>query len=179
MPWARWAACIGGDVWGSVIAVLSITHPEEDLRLVQPRFHMVVAGIMGLITGAVLGSLVGIMAVALVGTVLGCLVGMILRRFCHGKKWLIFRIFPEGPVVRRGVRSSSSGILPGLDTSDRRALVWQSGRIGKWAVLLFCHPARRVSCGRATLISGLTSGAGSMPGPKGRPPGRVMGRRKG
>jgi hypothetical protein len=74
MPWARWAACIGGSVWGVFVAVAQARYAQEDMRFVVPRFQKGIDGIIGLVTGAVQGAFFGIMAVAFVGAVLGGIV---------------------------------------------------------------------------------------------------------
>ena len=96
MPWARWAACIGGGVWGVFMAVAQVRYAQKDMRFVVPRFQKGFDGIIGLVTGAVQGAFFGIMAVAFIGAVLGVVVGLVLRRLVQGRKWLVLRIFPEG-----------------------------------------------------------------------------------
>ncbi len=96
MPWARWAACIGGGLWGVLAALAQAASAHKDMPLIAPRFRRGLAGVVGLISGAVHGAFFGIMAVALLGAVLGGIAGLLFRRLFRGKKWLVLRIFPKG-----------------------------------------------------------------------------------
>jgi hypothetical protein len=96
MPWARWAACIGGAAWGVLMAFAQATSAQKDMPLIAPRFRKSLAGFFGLVTGAVQGVFLGIMAVAFVGAALGGMAGLVLRRVFRGKQWLILRLFPRG-----------------------------------------------------------------------------------
>ncbi len=96
MPWARWAAGIGGSMWGVFVAVAQVRYAEKDRRFVVLRFQKVADGIIGLFTGAVQGAFFGIMAVAFIGAILGGIVGLVLRRLVRGRRWLVLHIFPKG-----------------------------------------------------------------------------------
>jgi hypothetical protein len=96
MPWARWAACIGGGVWSVVAAVVQMRFSRWNTIRMSPRLRKGLGVVAGLITGAFHGALFGVMAVAFVGAVLGCIVGIVCRRLVRGKEWLVLRIFPEG-----------------------------------------------------------------------------------
>ncbi len=96
MPWARWAACIGGGAWGLLVAVASVRYASKEMRFVVPRVQKVADGIIGALTGAVQGALIGIMAVAFVGAVLGGVAGVALRRLVRGRKWLVLQVLPKG-----------------------------------------------------------------------------------
>jgi len=96
MPWAKWGACIGGGLWGMLLAAAQAASAQKDMPHVAPKLRKGFGGILGLITGAVQGAFFGIMAVAFIGAVLGSIAGLVLRRLFRGKQWLILRVFPEG-----------------------------------------------------------------------------------
>src|SRR5208283_853117 len=80
MPWARWAACIGGGVWGLLVAVAKVQFAHRDMTHIVPRFKKGVGGTVGLVAGALQGAFFGIMAVAFIGAALGGIVGILLRQ---------------------------------------------------------------------------------------------------
>jgi len=96
MPWARWAACIGGGVGGMIVAVAHVRYARKKMSFVVPRLQKVADGIIGVLTGTVHGVLFGIMAVAFIGAVLGGILGVMLRRLVRGRKWMVLRVFPNG-----------------------------------------------------------------------------------
>ncbi|MGO8749738.1 MAG: hypothetical protein ACLQNE_27600 [Thermoguttaceae bacterium] len=96
VPWARWAACIGGGVWSVVAAVAQTRFSRWNRIRMSPKLRKGLGVVAGLITGAFHGALFGVMVVAFLGAVLGCIVGLLCRRLVRGRNWLILRIFPEG-----------------------------------------------------------------------------------
>ena len=94
MPWARWAACIGGGVLGLFVAVGHATSAEKDMTIIVPRFRKGLGGFVGLVTGVVHGAFFGIMAVAFIGAMLGGIVGFLLRRLLGGTNGRFFHVFP-------------------------------------------------------------------------------------
>ena len=96
MPWARWAACIGGGVWGVLMAVAWTASADRKLARLLPRTRKTAGAFIGLILGAIQGALFGIMAVAFIGAVLGGIAGFALKQLVRGKRWLVLRIFPRG-----------------------------------------------------------------------------------
>lgn len=136
MPWAKWGACIGGCVWGLLVAVANATSAHKDLPIVMPRFRKGLGGSVGLIAGAIQGAFFGIMAVAFIGAVLGGIAGFILRRLFQGKKWLVLRIFPEGVLF-----AAACGVAAQAFYLDRIAAsegLWSGALIGLGSGLLFC-----------------------------------------
>ena len=151
MPWARWAACIGGGVWGVFVAVAHVRYAQKDMRFVVPRFQKGLDGIIGLITGAVHGALFGIMAVAFIGAVLGGIVGLRAAAARSGKEVAGSSLLPRRRVVRRSLRRGSPGVLHGPCRGDHRALVRGFDWAGERAVPVPGCPALGVSCGQARL----------------------------
>ena len=94
MPWARWTACIGGGVWGLLMAFANVTSAQKDMPIIVPRFRKGLGGILGLITGTIQGAFVGIMAVAFVGALVGGIVGVLFQRLLGGTNGRFFHIFP-------------------------------------------------------------------------------------
>ena len=136
MPWARWAACIGGGVCGVFVAVAQVRYAQKDMRFVVPRFQKGLDGIIGLITGAVHGAFFGIMAVAFIGAVLGGIVGLVLRRLVRGRKWLVLRIFPKGVLF-----AAACGVTAQAFYMDRAAAttgLWYGTLIGLGSGLFLC-----------------------------------------
>jgi len=136
MPWARWAACTGGGVWGVFVAVAQARYAQKDMRFVVPRFQKGFDGVIGLVTGAVQGAFFGIMAVAFIGAVLGVVVGLVLRRLVQGRKWLVLRIFPGGVLF-----GAACGVTAQAFYMDRAAAtngLWSGGLIGLGSGLFLC-----------------------------------------
>jgi hypothetical protein len=136
MPWARWAACIGGSVWGVFVAVAHVRYTQKDMRFVLPRLYKRLNGIIGLVTGAVQGVFFGIMAVAFIGAILGGIVGVMLRRLFRGKKWLVLRTFPNGVMfaVACGVTVQAFYI----DHAGATTGLWHGTLIGLGSDLFLC-----------------------------------------
>ena len=136
MPWARWAACIGGGVWGVFVAVAQVRYAQKDMRFVVPRFQKGIGGIIGLITGAVQGAFFGIMAVAFIGAVLGGIAGFVLRRLVRGRKWLVLHFFPKGVLF-----AAACGVAAQAFYMDRAAAttgLWYGTLIGLGSGLFLC-----------------------------------------
>ncbi|MCC6127280.1 MAG: hypothetical protein IT426_20145 [Pirellulales bacterium] len=136
MPWARWAACIGGCVWGLLMAVAHVATSEKDLPLVVPQFRKGLGGFIGLVIGAVQGALFGIMVAAFIGAVLGGIVGLMLRRLFRGKKWLVLRIFPEGVLFAAACGVAGQAIY--LNRVAATNGLWSGALIGLGCGVLFC-----------------------------------------
>ena len=136
MPWARWAAYIGGGVWGIFLAVAQARYAQKDMRFVVSRFQKGFDGIIGLVTGVVQGVFFGIMAVAFIGAVLGGIVGFVLRRLFRGKRWLVLRIFPKGVLF-----AATCGVVAQAFYLDRVAAtagLWYGTLIGLGSGLFIC-----------------------------------------
>jgi len=136
MPWARWAACISGSVWGVFVSLAQARYAQKDMRFVVPRFQKGIDGIIGLVTGAVQGAFFGIMAVAFIGAVLGGIIGLALQRLVRGKKWLVLRIFPTGVMF-----AAACGVTAQAFYMDRAAAttgLWYGTLIGLGIGLFLC-----------------------------------------
>ena len=136
MPWARWAACIGGGVWGAFVAVAHARYAQKDMWFVVPRFQKGIDGIIGLVTGAVQGAFFGIMAVAFIGAILGGIVGLALRRLFRGRRWLVLHIFPKGVLF-----AAACGVVAQvfyLNRAVATAGLWYGTVIGLGSGLFLC-----------------------------------------
>jgi len=94
MPWARWAACLGGGVWGLLVAVAKVQSAQRDLKPIVPKVRKGLGGVLGLIEGALQGTFFAIMAVACIGALLGGILGILSRRFLGDTKGVFIRFFP-------------------------------------------------------------------------------------
>lgn len=99
MPWARWAAYIGGGVLGLFVAVAQVASAEKDMPIIAPRFRKGLSGFVGLVTGAAQGAFFGIMAVAFIGAVLGGIVGLLFRLLVGGTNERFSQVFPGSVLV--------------------------------------------------------------------------------
>src|SRR5258708_4695083 len=80
MPWAAWAAGIGGSLLGGALGVSSAKSGPSELSLIAPRFTKAMGGLFGLAIGAVMGASLGIAAVAFISALSGVLAGLLLHR---------------------------------------------------------------------------------------------------
>jgi len=94
MPWARWAACIGGGLLGVFVAVAQVASAQKEMAVISPGIRKGFAGFVGLVTGGVQGAFFGVMAVAFIGAILGGIVGLLLRRTLGGTRKRFFQVFP-------------------------------------------------------------------------------------
>jgi hypothetical protein len=94
MPWAKWAACLGGGLLGIFPAAFEIRRAERDMSFVRPAIRRLFAGVIGLVVGAVPGAFFGIMAVAFIGASVGGVAGLLFRRLLRGKRVLRLHVFP-------------------------------------------------------------------------------------
>jgi hypothetical protein len=136
MPWARWAAFIGGSVWGLVVAVAHATSAQKDMRIIVPRFRKGLGGFLGLATGALQGAFFGIMAVAFIGAVLGGIVGLLLRRLLGDTKEVFFHVFPGSVLF-----AAACGVAAQAFYIDRAAAttgLWYGTLIGLGSGLFLC-----------------------------------------
>jgi hypothetical protein len=136
MPWARWAVCIGGGVWGVFLAVSQVWYVQKDMRFVVPRFQKGLDGIIGLLTGAVQGAFFGIMAVAFVGAALGGIAGVVLRRLFGRKKWLVRHIFPKSVLFAAACGVTAQAFF--LNRPAATAGLWHGTLIGLGSGLFLC-----------------------------------------
>ena len=123
MPWAKWGACIGGGVWGIIVALAAVSSSHEAMPHLVVGFRKWLAGAIGLFNGAVQGAFYGIAAVAFAGALAGGIAGLVFRRLLGGKKRRFLSVLPRKRSVRCGLWGGSPGVLPRLDESDRRASV--------------------------------------------------------
>ncbi len=135
MPWARWTACIGGGVWGMLVAVANTASAQEDLSPIVPRLRKPFAGILGLIVGAIQGAFFGIMAVAFLGAALGGIVGFVLKRLFQGKRWLVLRVFPSGVLFAAACGVAAQAFY--LNHADAMTGLQHGSLIGLGSALLF------------------------------------------
>jgi hypothetical protein len=135
MPWAKWAACIGGGVWGAVMAIALAASARTHFPEFAPRFRKVIAVPFGLIAGAVQGAFLGVAVVALLGAALGTVAGLLLRRLIPHRKRPVFRIIPGGVVCAAACGVAAQAIY--VDRVEAtRGLAW-GALIGLNAGLLF------------------------------------------
>ena len=136
MPWARWAACIGGGAWGMIVAFAHVRYARKEMGFVVPRLQKVAEGIIGVLTGTVHGVLFGIMAVAFIGALLGGIVGILLRRVFGGTNGWFFHVFPGSVLF-----AAACGVAAQAFYLDRIAAsegLWLGALIGLGSALLFC-----------------------------------------
>lgn len=136
MPWAKWAACIGGGVWGLLVALARVQFAQRDMTLIAPKLRKVVGGVQGLTLGAIQGVFFGIMAVAFIGAVLGGIAGLLFRRFFGDTKAIFFQLFPGSVLF-----AAACGVAAQAFYLDRIAAsegLRLGAEIGLGIALLFC-----------------------------------------
>ena len=136
MPWTRWAACIGGAVWGVVEAVARTAPAYEDPSTITPRLRKRVEVVFGLISGSIHGVLFGVLAVALIGTMLGAIAGFVLRRLFRAKDWLILRVFPRGLLFAAACGATAQAFY--VDHIAASGGLWRGAGAGLAIGLLIC-----------------------------------------
>ena len=136
MPWARWAACIGGSVWGVLMAVAQATSAQKDMPIIIPRFRKGLGGFVGLVTGAVQGAFFGIMAVAIIGAVLGGIAGLLFRRLLGDTKAAFFHVFPGSVLFAAACGVAAQAFY--LDQIAASEGLRFGTEIGLGIALLFC-----------------------------------------
>ena len=94
MPWARWAACIGGGVWGLLVAVAKVQFAQRDMTAHRTQAQEGLWRRYGVDCRHLQGAFFGIMAVAFIGAVLGGIVGLLFRRLLGDTKVVFFHVFP-------------------------------------------------------------------------------------
>jgi len=98
MPWARWAAGVGGALLGLLVAADHVKAGKSMLPG-KPWLRKTVAGTIGVTTGTVAGAFFGVAVIAFVGAILGAVVAALLLRAIGDVKGQPFRVFPGSPVV--------------------------------------------------------------------------------
>jgi uncharacterized protein YodC (DUF2158 family) len=139
MPWARWAAYIGGGVWGLLVMAAKVHFARKDMTHIAPRFKRGLGGTVGLVAGALQGAFFGIMAVACIGALLGGIVGILLRRVFAGKQGRFFHVFPGSVLF-----AAACGVAAQAFYVDRIAAsegLWDGAWAGLGIALLFCLSA--------------------------------------
>ncbi len=136
IPWARWAACIGGGAWGLLVAVAKVRFAHRDMTEIKPKLRKGFGGVMGSIVGTLQGAFFGIMAVAFIGAVLGGIVGLLLRQLLGDRKVLLFRVSPGSVLF-----AAACGVAAQAFYVDRIAAsegLRLGAEIGLGIALLFC-----------------------------------------
>ena len=136
MPWARWAACIGGGLLGVFVAVAQAASAQKEMAVISPGLRKGFAGIVGLITGAVQGAFFGIMAVAFVGAILGGIVGLLLRRVLGGTRKRFFQVFPGSVLFAAACGVAAQAFYMSHARATEGLLLGAS--VGLGAGLVFC-----------------------------------------
>lgn len=136
MPWARWAACIGGGVWGLLVALAKVQFAQRDMTDIAPKLRKGFGGVLGLIVGGLQGAFFGIMAVAFIGAVLGGIVGLLFKRLLGDTKAVFFHVFPGSVLL-----AAACGVAAQAFYLDRIAAsegLRLGAEIGLGSALLFC-----------------------------------------
>ena len=136
MPWARWAACIGGGVWGLLVSLAKVQFAQRDMTDIVPKLRKSFGGVLGLIVGALQGAFFGIMAVAFIGAVLGGIVGLLFRRLLGDTKAVFFHVFPGSVLF-----AAACGVAAQAFYLDRIAAsegLRFGAEVGLGSALLFC-----------------------------------------
>jgi len=136
MPWARWAARIGGGLWSLLVAVAKVQFAQRDMKHIVPRYRKGVGGTVGLVAGALQGAFFGIMAVAFIGAVVGGIVGFLLRQCLGGTNGRFFHVFPGSVLF-----AAACGVAVQAFYLDRMAAgegLRLEAEIGLGSALLFC-----------------------------------------
>jgi hypothetical protein len=136
MPWARCAACIGGGVWGLLVALAKVQFAQRDMIDIVPKLRKGFGGVLGLIVGVLQGAFFGIMAVAFIGAVLGGIVGLLFKRLLGDTNAVFFRVFPGSVLF-----AAACGVAAQAFYLDRIAAsegLRLGAEIGLGSALLFC-----------------------------------------
>jgi hypothetical protein len=130
MPWARWAAGIGGVLLGLFMAFGSKSPPRPQCSRVDRIFHWTAI----LVGGGLFGALFGTMAVAIVGSLLGAVAGWLLKRIVAYFRGL------ESPLLSEIVLySAACGVVAQAFYFDRAAAIaglWQGALAAVGCILL-------------------------------------------
>ncbi len=136
MPWAKWAACVGGGVWGIFVAVAQARVAHEGMPLILRRFTKGLDGMIGLITGAVQGAFFGIMAVALVGAALGGIAGVVIRQLIGVSGRSIGQFFPGIVLIAAACGVAAQAFY--MDHAEATTGLWYGALVGLGSGLFLC-----------------------------------------